>query len=232
MKHPQKPLIGITRPANKRINFPYRALWLAIWLGGGRPVILSPSRPEPQKHIHGLMLGGGTDVFPGLFQKNPLENYQYDIPRDEMEIRWLQKADKEKIPVFAICRGAQLMNVVNNGTLHMDISKAYPDAHYPETILGYAFFRKKIHIYENSLLNQIFKKKELMVNSLHKQSVERVGDKLVVSAREPNGIVQAIERPEHPFYLGVQFHPELLIYQSSFRSFFRKFIGAARQIME
>lgn len=227
-----KPAIGITKPGRKPVNFPYRALWFSIRLGGGRPVVLSPDKPAPREKIHGLMLGGGTDVFPGLFQTTPRNNYNYDIPRDEMEMKWLQKADQENLPVFAICRGAQLMNVVNNGTLFMDISRAYPGTRYPESILGYAFFRKKINVMQDSLLHQIFKKEELMVNSLHKQSVDKVGDGLQVTAREPNGIVQAIENPGHPFYLGVQFHPELLIYQSAFRSFFRKFIGAARARMD
>lgn len=224
----KRPIIGITRPEVRKANVPFWALWLAIWLGGGRPRILSTDKPDASGQIHGLMLGGGTDVFPGLFATQPKDDYRYDRPRDEMEIKWLKRAEKELIPVFAICRGAQLMNVVNQGTLHMDIEKAYPGVSYPDSLLGHVFFRKKISIEPSSLLYEIFQKKELMVNSLHKQSINHLGKGLVVTARETNGVIQAIERPGHPFYLGVQFHPELMIYRSSFRSFFRKFIGVAR----
>ncbi len=222
-----RPHIGITKPENKRMNIQFLAMWLAVWLGGGKPVVLSAGKPVHKKKIHGLILGGGTDVFPGLFHKDPKENYQYDRPRDEMEIKWLKIAKQNCIPVFAICRGAQLMNVVNGGTLHLNIADAYENAIYPESILGYMFFRKKIHIEKDSLLYKIFKKTELPVNSLHKQSIDKVGHNLMVTAREPNGIVQAIERPGHPFYMGVQFHPELLIYQRAFRSFFNRFVHAA-----
>ncbi len=227
MKHKYRPHIGITKPESKRMNVQFLAMWLAVWLGGGRPIVLSAGKPDPAKTIHGLILGGGTDVFPGLFHKDPIENYQYDRPRDEMEIKWLKIAEEDQIPVFAICRGAQLMNVVNGGSLHLNIGEAYDNADYPETIFGYMFFRKKIHIEKNSLLYKIFKKSELPVNSLHKQSINKVGNNLVVTAREPNGIIQAIERPGHPFYMGVQFHPELLIYQRSFRSFFNRFVHTA-----
>lgn len=224
----KRPVIGITKPEERRINFNFMALWLAIWFGGGRPLILTPESIKKDPEIHGLMLGGGTDVFPGLFQKEPKKNYRYDHTRDKLEIDLLNYADEKGMPVFAICRGAQLMNVVNQGSLHMDVSKAYKKATYPEPILGYTFFRKKIIIEEDSLLHNLFKRKELYVNSLHKQSIDRIGKNLVVTARELNGVVQAIERPGHPFYLGVQFHPELLIYRMAFRSFFRKFIWAVR----
>jgi putative glutamine amidotransferase len=229
MKVTKKPLIGITKPEDRMINIPFLALWTAIWLGGGEPITLSANKPEPEEDIKGLMLGGGTDIYPELYNEKPLDNYKYDITRDEMEIKWLKKAGEMNIPVFAICRGAQLMNVVNNGTLHMDVHKAYKNTNYPKSALGYLFFRKKIHIEKDSLLFEIFDRENLHVNSIHKQSIDKPGDGLEITAREANGVVQAIEKKDHPFYLGVQFHPELLIYRTSFRSFFRKFIGVAKR---
>ena len=224
-----RPVIGVTRPASKRINLAYLSLWLAVWLGGGRVRVLAPGKKKPKEPLEGLMLGGGTDVFPGLFFKEPIKDYAYDRERDQLETQLLEKANRDKIPVFAICRGAQLMNVVSKGTLHLDISKVYEGADYPDNVLGYMFFRKRINLQEGSLLHQIFKTTELWVISIHKQSIDKVGKNFEVTAREPNGIIQAIEKKDHPFYVGVQFHPERLIYRKSFRSFFNKFIGAAKR---
>lgn len=231
MQKKHRPLIGITKPEVRNLNVPFLSMWLMIWLSGGKPYILTAGKPISEKKIDGLLLGGGTDVFPGLFMKEPRKNYKYDRPRDEMEIKWLHLADQEKIPVLAICRGAQLMNVVRKGSLHMDITQAYDDAVYPNHLLGYLFFRKKIKVQKGTLLYRIFEKEVAFVNSLHKQSIADIGNDLKVTAREDNGIVQAIEREHHPFYLGVQFHPELLIYKRAFRRFFKFFLRAAKERM-
>jgi putative glutamine amidotransferase len=231
--NPEKPmkrvLIGITKPEDRFINIPFIAVWIAIWLGGGKPHILSANKNEPIEEIQGLILGGGTDIYPELYNEKPLENYKYDRTRDAMEIKWLKIAEKTNIPVFAICRGAQLMNVIKEGTLHKDIHQVYKNTNYPKTAFGYLTFRKKILIEEKSLLNQIFKRGSLMVNSIHKQSIDKVGKDLVITAVEENGVVQAIEDPSKDFYLGVQFHPELLLYRKSFRNFFRKFIESVNK---
>lgn len=224
----KRPLIGITRPEEKPINAAYIVLWLAIWLAGGHARVITAKKPRFGEDVEGLLLGGGTDVFPGLFNMDPKKNYKYDLTRDALETKWLRRAEKENLPVFAICRGAQLMNVVNGGSLHMDVSRAYEKAHYPSHILGYLFFRKMIHLEKNTLIYDIFERERLFVNSIHKQSVNEPGRDLEITAREPNGVVQAIENPAREFFLGVQFHPELLIYLGSFRKLFRKFIEAAR----
>lgn len=225
----KRPVIGITRPEDKMLNIPFYALKLSVWIGGGKPrTLTSQQQPVEEVNIDGLMLGGGTDIFPGLFEKDPKENYRYDKTRDELEMKWLKWAEAQNLPVFAICRGAQLMNVVKKGTLHMDVSAVYKDGHYPSNLLGTAFFRKKITIETGSLLHKIFGKEVLFVNSLHKQSIDKIGYDLKVTAREVNGVVQAIEKPGHPFFMGVQFHPELLIYKSIYRHFFRYFIDVVK----
>ncbi len=221
-----KPNIGITRNESQIISVSYMMLWLAIRLAGGRPRILS--RHEHDVPIHGLILGGGTDIYPELYEQSPKVNYKYDRMRDERELKWLKYADKARIPVIAICRGAQLLNVFNGGTLHMHVGDAYEDANYPRTMVGQLFFRKKIRIIKDSLLYNLFGKSELKVNSIHKQAIDKVGKGLIVAAQENNGIIQCIERENHPFYIGVQFHPELLIYKWSYRQFFKKFVNKVR----
>jgi len=232
MKMSRKPVIGITKPESKRMNLSFMIHWVALWLAGGRPKITSYDEDVKNQHYDALMLGGGTDVFPGLFFKDPKENYAYDHKRDDLEIRLLKKAHDEGLPVIAICRGSQLMNVVNGGTVHMDISTVYEKANYPRNILGYLFFRKKIIIEPGSMLHEIAGDTELMVNSIHSQSIDKVGEGLVVTSCEPNGIIQSVEKPRHIFYMGVQFHPERLIYKSVFRRLFKTFIDAAKTKME
>lgn len=225
----KRPIIGITKPESKRMNLSFLILAITVWLSGGKVKITSYDENIDDQHFDGLLLGGGTDVFPGLFFKDPIDNYPYDMKRDNLEVDLLKKAVREKLPVFAICRGAQLMNVVNGGTLHLDMTKVYEGANYPDTYLSYLFFRKKIIVYEDTLLFKISRKKEMMVNSIHKRSIDKVGKDLIITAREPNGVVQAIEKPGHPFFLGVQFHPERLFGKRVFRRLFRVFIETARR---
>lgn len=179
--------------------------------------------------IDGLIVGGGTDVFPGLFQNDPKQDYLYDQPRDEMEMAWLKRAEADDIPVLGICRGAQMMNVMNRGSLHMDISIAYENAHYPKSLFRKLFYRKDILVEPRSLFFKIVRLNPVKVNSYHSQSIDRLGRNLKVSAQERNGIVQVIERPDHPYYLGVQFHPEYMIYRADMRNIFKTLIEHARK---
>lgn len=220
-----RPVIGITKPDHEG-NFAYGFIWLSIWLAGGKPLKITPRNAKAVSGVQGLILGGGKDVFPALFQDEPepKENYTYDHERDEMELYWLRRAENEEIPILGICRGAQLMNVAGGGKLHLDVSSAYKKANYPASWLSYVFYRKKITIQNGSLLHRILDRTIVRVNSIHKQSISTVAPGLVVTAREDNGVIQAIEKPGHDFYLGVQFHPEFLIYKKIFRQLFRKLI--------
>lgn len=170
--------------------------------------------------------------FPALFQDEPepKEDYAYDHDRDEMELYWLRKAESEGLPVLGICRGAQLMNVAGGGKLHLDVSLVYKKAIYPANWFSYIFYRKKIAIQNGSLLHKILGRTIVRVNSIHKQSIAELADGLVVTAKEDNGVIQAIEKPGHNFYLGVQFHPEFLIYSKIFRRIFEQLVFEASKI--
>lgn len=220
------PVIGVTKPSLGD-NAAFAAIWLAVRLAGGVPLKLTAKRPHTDRWISGLILGGGSDVYPELYKGQPLPGGRYDRDRDEMEQFWARKAREENLPVLGICRGAQLLNVINGGTLHADIGAAFPDADYPSTLRGHAFYRKTIVIEADSLLHDILGAKERKVNSIHKQAIDRVGDGLVISARERNGLIQAIEDPRADYYLGVQFHPEFLVYRRPDRRIFRALVRAA-----
>lgn len=222
-----RPRIGITTP-NNLWHPAYYFIQFSVWLCGGRPVPLRTLERVKREDIQGLVLGGGTDIFPGLFQNDPKQDYLYDQKRDEMEIAWLKKAERENIPVFAICRGAQLMNVMNGGTLHLDVSLAYENAYYPKSLLRKIFYRKLTKVLPESMLFRLTGRKTLYVNSMHTQSIDKVGRNLRVTGKEENGVIQVIERPDHSFYMGVQFHPEFMIWGSRMRALFSGLIQAAR----
>ncbi len=149
-----------------------------------------------------------------------------DKARDELEFRLLDEALKRNLPVFGICRGAQLINVYFGGSLHQDIQTFYVEEPQLHTILP----RKTVHIEIASRLYLILKRKHMHVNSLHSQSVKDLGRDLQVVARETNGIVQAIEHMQLPFVLGVQWHPEFLSLYPQQRRIFEHFVRATKEV--
>lgn len=221
-----KPLIGYTT----RNSFWDPLQWLtdlAIRIAGGRPVRLYPKRPGYGTPIDGLIIGGGIDLYPAHYNLDPKPGYIYDHDRDDLEIAWLEHAEKAALPVLGICRGAQLLNVYKGGSLHIDIEKIYENAKYPAGWLASIIFRKPVTINTGTRLEHILNTQRLRINSLHKQSIDALGQGLIISAQEDNGIVQAIEDPAKDFCLGVQFHPEALIYKRRFRTLFKALIQSA-----
>lgn len=223
----ERPLIGITKPT-RGDNLAFWCICAGVWLAGGQPLRLTAEAPRHKRVIDGLVLGGGTDVFPGLYATRPKRSYLYDRKRDEMEIAWARRAKEVKIPVMGICRGAQLMNVINGGTLHLEVKKAFRDVDYPSTLPGHILYRKLVELAPDSHIRRAIGMDCVGVNSMHKQAIDKVGDGLVVTAWERNGVVQAIEDPRRHFYLGVQFHPEFLLHRKHFRRIFQVFIDAVR----
>ncbi|MCH8558435.1 MAG: type 1 glutamine amidotransferase [Balneolia bacterium] len=146
-----------------------------------------------------------------------------DPKRDELEKKLLTNALERGIPVLGICRGAQFINVHLGGTLHQDISAFYNETPKAETI----YPRKEIIITKGTSLHQIVGSDKAKVNSLHNQAVDKPGDGVVLAASEPNGVVQAIEILEHPFVIGIQWHPEYLPQIESQQNLFREMVRLA-----
>jgi len=223
-----KPIIGITK-SDRGGSFGFYATQFAVILAGGRPVVLKPSTYKNIKEIDGLIINGGTDVYPGFFGQQPKPNYPYDHPRDAMEMELAKQAIVQNKPAMGICRGAQLMNVLNGGTLHMNVSEAYEDAIYPDGFWHHALYRKNIYLEKNSFFHRLINTDSLKVNSIHKQAIAKLGKDIKVDAQEKNGVIQAIHLSHHLFYFGMQFHPEYLIYRKKFRDIFVKFIHATQK---
>jgi putative glutamine amidotransferase len=150
--------------------------------------------------LDGLMLAGGSDVDPALYgAERQAESGPPDRDRDDREIKLVREALDLDLPVFAICRGLQMLNVALGGTLIQHI-----EGHrQPKEAVLHA-----VKIDPASRLESILKLDDYVVNSRHHQCADRVASGLVVTARDPGGVVEALELPGKRFVLAVQWHPE------------------------
>ena len=147
-----------------------------------------------------------------------------DQDRDLMELALIHKSVKDRLPVLGICRGSQLLNVYFGGSIHQDIGNFYVESPQVRSVLPL----KSIRIEPDSRLFRIFESTRAQVNSLHNQSAKTLGDELLVTATEENGVVQGLEHQHKEiFILGVQWHPEYLPQVSSQRRLFSDFVAAA-----
>ncbi|HET7697679.1 MAG TPA: gamma-glutamyl-gamma-aminobutyrate hydrolase family protein [Vicinamibacterales bacterium] len=200
---------------------------------GGEPIVLRDS-DDPARVIgslDGLLLTGGLDVDPSLYAETPHETTQAAPERDRFEVPLSKAAMAEDLPIFAICRGVQVLNVAGGGSLVQDIPSAV------ETDLNHAVDVPKDHhahpvkIAPGSRLAAALGPEADLetcpVNSRHHQSVARVAPQFVVSAVSPDGVVEAIERPDRTFCVGVQWHPENFVDSGEFSGLFKEFVAAA-----
>lgn len=174
------------------------------------PVRISPDVPRSIESLDGLVLTGGTDINPARYgQDRHAVTEDPDDARDELEIRLLHIALDLGLPVLAICRGMQLFNVAHGGTLIQHLATA--DLHsqkMPAAEPGKHGPAHEVHVHANTQLARIIGEGTHQVNSRHHQAVDRVGDGLIVSAISTDGVIEAVERPDKPFALAVEWHPE------------------------
>ena len=219
-----RPRIGVTCSTRTgwRI-FPLVAF--NLWLAGGRGVRWDTARAADLGAVDGVIVGGGDDISPDLYQGRLVAAARLDPARDALERRLVLEAMQAGKPVLGICRGAQMLNVALGGGLHQDAYAQYQGSRFRWTILP----RKTVRVAEGSLLAQVAGVAPMRVNALHTQAVDRLGAGLRVAARDEGGMVQAVERVAPPFALGVQWHPEHLFYARRQRALFAALVAAAAQ---
>ncbi len=146
-----------------------------------------------------------------------------DRARDGLELALLEKARAASLPVLGICRGAQLMNVAEGGTLLWNLKTLYVERPELRTVLP----RRHVEIAEGTKLRRILGSSSLLVNSLHQHAVGQPGPGIRIVARERSGVAQAIEHAERAFWIGVQWHPEYLPQHARHQRLFRALVDCA-----
>ena len=151
-----------------------------------------------------------------------------DRSRDHLEWRMIDRAVALNLPILGICRGAQLLNVYFGGSLHQNLSGFYVETREVRSIRP----RKRVTVQTGTRLAGVLGKSQRWVNSLHRQAVAQLGEGLIVSAKDANGIIQAIEHRTRLFVIGVQWHPEYLPQRPEERAIFKALVRAAKERME
>lgn len=214
----------------------YRQAMLHV---GAEVRILDPSIPvsEALQGLDGLLLTGGGDVAPERYGETPHPTVvDVDPERDRFELALIAEARQRNLPLFAICRGVQVLNVACGGTLIQDLPSEAPGSleHNLKVPPNQAFSRAhEVWIEKESLLGNLLRERlndadTFDVNSRHHQSIKRVAPGFKVSATAPDGVVEAIEDASAAFCLGVQWHPENFWRTGEFRPLFEGFLNAAQ----
>jgi putative glutamine amidotransferase len=181
----------------------------------------------------GLVLPGGVDVDPARYEETRHATVtDVDIARDEYEIALVRAALAADLPIFAICRGLQVMNVAAGGSLIQDIPSQVGNAVLHQVAHPKDAIAHDVSLGPGSRLGQLMGHAavggRLAVNSRHHQAVGRIAGGFVVTSLAPDGVVEALERPGARFCVGVQWHPENFVESGSFLPLFAGLLAAAR----
>ena len=233
-----KPLIGIgcdiLRNSGERDRaFAFTTYTEAIRRAGGIPVVVPPqpeNAAEIVEELDGLLLAGGDDCDPAVYGEARHETTDpvMDPRRQTNDLTLARAARRRGIPTLGICLGMQMMNVAAGGSLVQDIASEI------ETDIDHASepsdrHRHGVIIESGTKLSSVLSDRELNVNSSHHQAIRNVGEGLRVTAHAPDGVVEGLEDPQLPFYVGVQWHPEDMTGETSATTLFGAFVDAARK---
>jgi len=204
---------------------------------GARVRELTPADPISQAldGCDGVMLTGGADVDPREYGDTDVHHtVEIDAERDRYELALAREAMARDLPILAICRGAQVLNTAAGGTLVQDIPSALPGTFNHQQTQPKDAAVHEVTVTPGTCLWTLLEPRlnadaSVAVNSRHHQSVKTPGAGFVVSAVSPDGIVEAIEKPDAAFCVGVQWHPENFRSGGEFRTLFDGFVKAARR---
>jgi putative glutamine amidotransferase len=243
-----KPMIGVTvseirrkedaqsvrhgEPAQPEITLglPYMR---AVELAGGLPVALPPLERENVDslldHLSGLLLTGGPDLDPSFYGADPhAELGPTDRKVDGFELALCSQAFQRGMPILGICRGAQVLNVAREGTLHQHVPDlAHEVLEHRQAQTG-EVTTHEVRVAPDSGLAQTTGGGPVMVNSFHHQAIDRLGLDLRPVAWAVDGVIEAVEALDARFVLGVQWHAETLVDEAEQLALFELLVDAAR----
>ena len=241
-----KPLIGIVPDykegcANGYSTRSYYALRCnyveMINKAGGAAVILTYDYDLIDDYLaslDGLMVVGGYfDIHPIRYDEEQIHPaVKLNDIRENFEHELGKRAIKTKLPLLGICNGMQLINVLHNGKViqHIPDENKFMD-HEQSHIEGFNDYRTGYHeveIVKDSKLSEVINESKILTNSSHHQAVKTAGTGLKVAAIASDGIIEAVEKTDHPFCIGVQWHPEFEVSDAD-RKIFEKFVVAAKK---
>jgi len=234
-----KPIIGITTYQAANANGQPIVVLMqsyidAIMQAGGVPVLIPSMIHEDgwdalYARLDGILLSGGGDIALEHFPGEPHPRiYDVEVERDSIELKLAKSAADDGKPFLGICRGVQVVNVALGGSLYTHIPDQLPgalDHAYPghlRTVLVH-----EVKLEEGTRIAEVMGEPILKVNSLHHQGLKEIAPSLRVTGYAPDGLVESVELPDHPFGIAVQWHPEWLTDQVPTRNLFRKFVEAA-----
>ncbi len=237
------PIIGITTrkdltPAGLPAVMLQQAYTNAIIQAGGAPVLIPSDLPEAGwrelfQRLDGILFTGGGDIAVEHFKGEAHPKVTgLDEARDAIELGLVRSVVEAGKPFLGICRGLQATNVALGGTLYTDILDQVPNAlqhdyQDADIMKERTYLVHPVRVEEGSRIGGIFGQPMLQVNSLHHQGIKDLAPGLKAVAFAPDGIIEAVELPGHPFGMAVQWHPEWLTDQESIRRLFKAFVGAA-----
>jgi putative glutamine amidotransferase len=253
----ERPLIGVTtsevRPAERVTPLPEgepqgveMALGMPYLRGieaaGGLPMVIPPmpiaAIESLLDRLDGVLLSGGPDLHPENYGAEPhaeLGPTEPDLDRFELDVA--RRADAREMPILAICRGTQALNIVRGGDLHQHIPDRSEEIAHRQTTPGDQPSHT-IEVVPGTHLAALLEggetngahalKEPIGVNSFHHQAIEELGEGLRVSARADDGTIEAVEDPRRPFLVGVQWHAETLVHRPFEAALFGGFVDACR----
>jgi putative glutamine amidotransferase len=236
-----KPLIGITTNQSRNANGQPTVMLMqsyvnAVLEAGGVPVLIPSLISEDgweiaYSRLDGILFSGGGDIGLEYSPGDPHPRIDdVDLARDAIELSMVRAAASDGKPFLGICRGCQVVNVALGGTLYTHIPDQLPNAldhAYPGNMRTLLVHQIKID--EGTHLGEIFGEPIIDVNSLHHQGLKDIAAPLRAAGHAPDGLVEAVELPDHPFGVAVQWHPEWLTDQQGTRNLFSKFVKIAGQ---
>jgi putative glutamine amidotransferase len=246
----KQPLIGVSPNAfpaedrkfykNKPLEYGDASIATAVRGAGGLPMMLyraGADSPEALAahadalvaRVDALVLTGGADVSPGMYGEEALNPaWVGDPDRDRWEMALYRAALSHQVPVLGVCRGAQLINVAEGGSLWQDLATLRDGSKVHRSQELYDGLSHDVSVVEGTELFALFGDDTHHVNSVHHQGLKAVPDHLRVIATSPDGVAEAIERAGTPWVLGVQWHPEWMQDRPAQRRIFERLIELAR----
>ncbi len=237
-----RPVIGVTTQVNQtaqgleqvRVMYPYLQ---ALARAGATPLLLPSIEPQQNwqalyQRVDAVLFTGGGDIVPARYGGDGHPRVNGEEPdRDALELALLRACVDDGKPFLGICRGLQLINVGLGGTLYADLADQKPNAekhdYYPDWPRDH--LAHTVRLAEDGWLAALSPEGEVAVNSLHHQGVRDLAPSLRADAWAPDGLVEAVSLPQHPFGRAVQWHPEwLAAKREDMQQIFNWFVAAVQ----